>query len=281
MQVLSVDFADENAQKLFTKSLKETGFAVIKNHPISHELIQQVYEDWKQFFADERKREYLCDGKTLDGYVSPDVSEIARGYGVKDLKEFFSVFETGKFPEFLGPATRQLSKELVELAAILLQWIEEATPKEIRDKFSMPLNEMIEDGSRHLLRIVHYPPLTGDEEEGAVRAAEHEDSNLMTLLPSATSQGLQIKDSAGNWHDVPCDFNSISVNTGDMLKICSQGYYPSTSHRVCNPIGALAKESRYSMPLFLHPHFDVRLSDEYTAKEYWLERMREHGVITD
>lgn len=279
MQVLSVDFTATNAKTLFTMSLRETGFAVIRNHPIQNSLIEQVYEDWKTFFADERKRDYLCDGKTLDGYVSPDVSEIARGYDVKDLKEFFSVFQTGKFPEFLGSATRQLANEMISLAATLLQWIEDETPQEIKEKFSMPLSEMIEDGSRHLLRIIHYPPLTGSEEEGAVRAAEHEDSNLLTLLPSATSQGLQVKDVNGNWHDVPCDYNSISVNIGDMLQICSDGCYPSTTHRVCNPVGSDAKVSRYSMPLFLHPHFDVRLSEEYTAKEYWLERMREHGVI--
>ncbi|EKD78042.1 MAG: hypothetical protein ACD_42C00067G0001, partial [uncultured bacterium] len=33
-----------------------------------------------------------------------------------------------------------------------------------------------------------------------------------------------------------------------------------------------------SMPLFLHPHESVRLSDRYTAKSYWIERLQELGL---
>ena len=47
--------------------------------------------------------------------------------------------------------------------------------------------------TRHtLLRVLHYPPLRGDEEPGAVRAAAHGDINLLTILPAATEPGLQV-----------------------------------------------------------------------------------------
>ncbi len=89
------------------------------------------------------------------------------------------------------------------LAAQLLSWIDEQTPEPIRQRYSMPLSEMIVNSKRTLLRILHYPPLIDIEQQaGAVRAAAHEDINLITLLPAATAPGLQVKDSQGQWHDV-------------------------------------------------------------------------------
>jgi len=82
------------------------------------------------------------------------------------------------------------------------------------------------------------------------------------------------------WHDVPCDFGTLTINIGDMLQEASEGYYPSTQHRVVNPTGEGAKKSRVSLPLFLHPRDDVVLSDRYTAQSYLDERLRELGVKT-
>ena len=80
------------------------------------------------------------------------------------------------------------------------------------------------------------------------------------------------------WHDVPCDFGMLIVNIGDMLDEASQGYYPSTIHRVLNPTGEEAKKSRISLPLFLHPRPDVVLSERHTSGSYLQERLRELGV---
>ncbi len=115
--------------------------------------------------------------------------------------------------------------------------------------------------------------------EGAIRAAAHEDINLITLLPAATATGLEILDNQGNWHEVPCTMGDLVVNVGDMLQLASQGYYRSTTHRVVNPVGALVGRSRYSMPLFLHPRPEVILADGVTAKSYLQKRLREIGLV--
>ena len=62
-----------------------------------------------------------------------------------------------------------------------------------------------------------------------------------------------------------------------MLNKCSNGYYPSTIHRVVNP-KTTKNNSRYSMPLFLHARDDVVLSDKYTAKQYLDKRLKELGL---
>ena len=137
---------------------------------------------------------------------------------------------------------------------------------------------MIESTPNTLLRILHYPPLTGDEELGAIRAAAHEDINLLTILPAANEPGLQVKLQNGDWLDVPADFGNLIINIGDMLQEASGGYFPSTIHRVINPSGKATTKSRISLPLFLHPRPDVVLSERYTADSYLQERLRELGV---
>jgi isopenicillin N synthase-like dioxygenase len=63
-----------------------------------------------------------------------------------------------------------------------------------------------------------------------------------------------------------------------MLQEASNGYFPSTSHRVINPSGKASDKSRISLPLFLHPRSEVVLSEKHTQASYLLERLRELGV---
>ena len=86
------------------------------------------------------------------------------------------------------------------------------------------------------------------------------------------------KDKNGNWHQITTDPGTIIVNIGDMLKEVSGGYYPSTTHRVVNPSSEINNDSRYSMPLFLHPRDEVKLSKNYTADTYLKERLLEIGL---
>ncbi len=158
-------------------------------------------------------------------------------------------------------------------------WVEQHAPKEVQDKFSVALSEMIRESDKTLLRVLHYPPMTGDEEPGAIRAAAHEDINLLTVLPASNEPGLQVLNKDGSWLDVPCDFGSLIINIGDMLQEASGGYFPSTTHRVINPSGKRQRHSRISLPLFLHPKPEVVLSDRYTADSYLMERLKELGVI--
>lgn len=279
MEVLKVDFKSGNAPELFTKSLKDTGFAVLTNHPIREDLVNRVYAEWQKFFNSDERFNYLLDVEKQDGYVPFTQSETAKNNTVRDLKEFYHVYPWGRYPKSLSPLTMQLYQEMSVLAAQLLQWIENNTPSSVAKNFSMPLSAMIKNSPATLLRILHYPPLKGDEPERAVRAADHEDINLITLLPAATTTGLQVKNTQGRWHDVPCDHGSLAVNIGDMLQMCSQRYFPSTTHRVVNPIGAAAEQSRLSMPLFLHPRPEVKLSEQHTQRTYLLERLQELGLV--
>lgn len=276
MDVLRVDAEKESAKELFAKSLRDTGFAVLYNHPIDLSLIQSVYDEWTDFFKSNEKHEHLFSRDTQAGYFPTNISETAKDANVKDLKEFFQYYPWGPYPDSLSDNTKVLYSKLVNFASTLLDWIEDYLPKDISSTLSQPLSSMLNDTPKNMLRILHYPPLNGSEPKGAVRAAEHGDIDLLTLLVGATESGLQAKDAQGNWHDIPTDKTSIAVNAGDMLEMCTNQFYCSTRHRVINP--SSENKSRLSMPLFLHPHPSVMLKPGFSADDYLNQRLKELGV---
>jgi isopenicillin N synthase-like dioxygenase len=278
MEVLKVKYGSPESAERFCHSLKTTGFAVVTDHPIPKELVNRVYEKWAKFFNSTEKHEYTFKAESQAGYF-PFRSENAKDYNIKDLKEFFHVYPRSAMPEFLMEDTWELYNQLVKLGGELLTWVQKASPAEVQKLFSIPLPEMTTNSEENLLRIIHYPPLQGTEENGAIRAAAHEDINLITLLYSATGAGLEVKDTHGKWHAVPCDSGSIAINAGDMLQLASGGYYKSTTHQVVNPSGPEAKLPRYSMPLFLHPRPEVVLADGVTAGQYLKQRLHEIGLL--
>lgn len=278
MQVQVVDYTAEDAPQKFVQSLRETGFGVLVNHPIQQKLVESIYKNWYEFFSTDEKNDFAFDPEKQDGYFAPEISETAKGHSKKDIKEYYHVYPWGRIPAQLNDEILSYYKLASDLAAELLDWVEKHSPADVAEHYSEALSNMIKDTPNTLLRVLHYPPLTGDEEPGAIRAAAHEDINLLTILPAANEPGLQVKGKDGEWMDVPADFGNLIINIGDMLQEASNGYFPSTSHRVINPTGKGSDKSRISLPLFLHPRSEVKLSERHTQESYLLERLRELGV---
>ncbi len=276
MNIETIDYQAPDAKQALARSLHNTGFAVLANHPVTPARIEGIYQSWGNFFASDTKHDYLRDPENQDGYF-PFRSENAKGQTVKDLKEFYHVYTWGRVPEALEAETRAIHNDLTSLGVELLGWLQDETPAEVAKNFTMPLDKMMAESLMSLLRILHYPPLDEAPEEGAIRAAAHEDINLITLLLAGSQPGLQAQDKQGLWHDISCDAGMITINNGDMLSLASHDYYPSTTHRVVNP-DARANQSRYSMPIFLHPRPDVMLDKDFSAGEFLQQRLKEIGL---
>jgi isopenicillin N synthase-like dioxygenase len=279
MQLKAVDYNAPNAAQEFVESLRQTGFGVLKNHPIQQSSVASIYKNWEAFFNTDEKNNFVYNKDKQDGFFPQSVSEVAKGFKKKDIKEYFHFYPWGQCPDALRKELSAYYKNTSSLAAELLSWIENESPEEVSRHYSMPLSSMIDNSDQTLLRVLHYPPLAGDEEPDAIRAAAHEDINLITLLPAANEPGLQVKAKDGTWLDVPCDFGNLIVNIGDMLQEASGHYFPSTTHRVINPEGTDVTKARISLPLFLHPRPDVKLSERHTAGTYLHERLTELGVL--
>ena len=251
-----IDYNDSFSSFHFSESLHTSGFAFLKNHPVNLELVNKMYDKWSYFFYSEidEKNKYIFDETNHDGFVSQDRSETAKGFSKKDEKEFYDVYNWGRCPEYLRDETIEFFKEMHNLATILVKWLDISN----KDNFI--------DVNNSLLRPIYYPPT-----KSFVRAQEHGDINILTLLRATKEGGLQIRIN-NTWIDAPVDPSVMIINSGDMLNLLTNGSYPSGIHRVLGSSG-----KRISLPFFSHPYDELKLSEIHTALSFKNERFEDIG----
>mgnify|MGYP002720322506 FL=1 len=132
MHLPVVDFTSPTAPQEFCKSLHETGFGVLKNHPLNQDLVEGIYAEWLGFFKTDAKNKYPHDPAKHDGYFSPSVSETAKNNTKKDLKEFFHIYPWGRYPAEVSDAAQRYYAQGAALAATLLNWVEENSPADVK-----------------------------------------------------------------------------------------------------------------------------------------------------
>ena len=286
------------------RSFRETGFAVISDHPVPQAVIDSNLAATKAFFALPEAVKLKYDGREgggQRGYTAFGV-ENAKGKAEADLKEFWhtgrslpsdspyrttmadtpSVKEVPDFDE----ATRGLYNALDSFGTQLLRAV--ALHLKLDEAW---FDNKVEMGNS-ILRLLHYPPQTNPPPEGSVRAGAHEDINVITLLLGAEEAGLEVKHRSGNWLAVNPPAGALVINCGDMLQRLTAGVLPSTTHRVVNPAPERSCFPRYSTPFFLHFNQDVliealpgcvaeggKAEPPITAQEYLMERLREIGLV--
>ncbi len=300
---------DENAKSLFVKSLGEAyesiGFVAIKNHGYSDESQTSLYDAIKSFYAlpDEVKLKY--DGSHTGGQrgYTGKGKEHAAGRNVGDLKEFYHVgkeisgSESAHYQANIFPSEIPAFKEQTLLAYSTLEAIGKKMLSAIALYLDLEENHFDDKVDRgiSILRPLHYFPIENPDEvpQGAVRAAEHGDINLITLLMGASAEGLQVKRRDGKWIPITAVKDCLVVNVGDMLQRYTNGRLKSTIHRVVNPPREKMKSSRYSVPFFMHANPDMDLScletcvsdenpkqfEDITAEGFLMQRLREIGLI--
>ena len=277
VQLPQISYASPNFGDAFMASLHRYGFAAVVDHPLDSERIDRIYADWMDFFADKRAADFAMDPVNQDGYFSLQQAEAAKGFDERDFKEYFQYYPWGRCPDALEPDLAAHFSATVTLGSELLRCIAESLPAEITARFTEPLCDMIEGSGQSMLRVLHYPPVPAGE--SVLRAAPHEDINLLTLLPAADGPGLELQLRGGEWVSVPHKPGQLIINIGDMLQEVTDGYLPSTTHRVAAPARGEALPSRMSLPLFLHPRPEVVLSSRYSARQYLTQRLNELGVV--
>lgn len=276
-QLPLLSWNDPQVGARFVASLRQFGFAAVIDHPLDMTLVQTIYKEWRVFFASGEASQYPMDPVQQDGYFSIAQAEHAKGYAQRDFKEYFQYYRWGRCPEPLRHNLASYFSQAVDFASTLLGFVEAYIPAEVSARFSQPLPEMIRESQQSMLRVLHYPPVP--QGQSVLRAAPHEDINLLTLLPAADGPGLQIRGQDGEWLSVPNEPNQVLINIGDMLQEASGGWLPSTTHQVAPPSSESLVSGRMSLPLFLHPRPDVVLSERYTARTYLKERLSELGVV--
>ncbi len=303
----TLDFAlaetDAFAEEL-DRAFGEMGFVALENHGLEPTLRRRAFEVVERFFALplEAKRAYFVEGGAGARGYTPFGIEVAKDQTTPDLKEFWHVGReldnapgAPRYPENLWP------EELPEFRPILtelyqrLEAIGDRVLAAVARGLHLPSSYFTDKTNfgNSILRALHYPPI-GDERGGAVRAAAHEDINLITLLIGSEEPGLEVLSKSGEWVEAPRGNDLIVCNVGDMLQRLTNRALASTTHRVVNPPSPWCGVSRYSLPFFLHPNSDFLIetlpsciaSDRpnrypvpITADDYLKERLREIGLL--
>jgi isopenicillin N synthase-like dioxygenase len=299
------DSPNEAVRRRFGLSLKsalcEFGFVRLEDHGIDRRLIHRVYDHFETFFARNESVKLACSGVAggQRGFT-PFGVEHARDHPHPDLKEFFHIGQiapgAADYPGNLWPGDMsgmerdgvRLFRSLEACAIRILEALALAfgLPREVFAGLVV--------GGNSILRAVHYPPLPSGRDPASVRAAAHEDINLITLLCEATDAGLEIRPpGAGGWIPVEVQPGQIVVDSGDMLSRMTNDVVPATTHRVVTPPGSDARH-RYSLPFFAHPRPECDLSvirrfvtperparhAPITAGAYLAERLRDIGLVS-
>lgn len=283
------------------KAFHEVGFVGVRNHGVPQELVDGFYSASKTFFSQpvDVKRSYQIPGLAGQrGYTSFG-TEKAKQSQVADLKEFYQIGQVNdnkdreEYPE--NPITKEVPS-FTELGFELYKAFEKSGGQLLRAiALHLELDEdyfedKIENG-HSILRSIHYPPIT-KAPDSAIRAEQHEDINLITLLVGASAGGLQLLNTEEKWLDIVPGEDEIVINVGDMLQRLTNNYLISTTHRVVNPPKSEWHKPRLSIPFFLHPKSNMKLDcldicvtesrplqyEPTTAGQYLDERLREIGL---
>ena len=282
------------------------GFVAIRNHHLSEDLSARLYHVIKKFFAlpDSVKQRYEIPGLGGQRGYTGKGKEHAKGRNSGDLKEFYHVGQEvlnhdpikKEYPENVWP------KELPEFGEIALDVYQrlEKTGVQMLAAIALYLglpenyfDAKVKHGNS-ILRPIHYFPIENPEAVpvDAVRAAEHGDINLITLLMGASADGLQVLRHDGKWIPITALPEQLVVNVGDMLERLTNKKLKSTIHRVVNPAKHLMNNPRYSIPFFMHPRSEMSLAvlpgcvsaqhpkrwDDITAGEFLNQRLQEIGL---
>ena len=304
LSIAELDFADAKDDPAgfghaLVDSLRDTGFAVIRNHTIPAETIDAMEAQSRAFFAlpDDTKRCYAMPNAHYQRGYSPFRTESAKDRDTPDLKEFWhegratipgipGTPEVAELPDFNAVSTA-LFDAMDAFGRTLMVHVGQTLEMTEADMRAALVN------GNSILRLLHYPPVEDVDsiEPGSVRAAAHEDINLLTLLLGAEEAGLEVQHRSGTWLPANPPPGAVVVNAGDMLARLTGGEIPSTTHRVVNPSPDRCAHSRYSMPFFLHPANDFVLEalpscvargavaeEPITANGFLNERLREIGL---
>lgn len=316
------DVRDHFVQTL-GNGLKDYGFVAVAGHNVSPKLLDKYYAALKDLFA--------LPMKVKKKYVRPDHGR-SRGYyelgqeykaskqdGEKKIVDISEKWHTGAvanvFPsEDIGKVAdfevtapelyNSMEKTSIKLVDAIGQYLDS---QGLPDRGYLKSTIENEDGhpmGNHLLRSLHYPPVSAKQQEWfkpgepVIRAREHEDLNLITLLPESVEPGLEIrphKVGFRKWIPVHSQQGYLVCNSGKMLSLISggkvnqngdiveQGLLPSIRHRVVGDSSTLDK-SRYSTPFFATPHYDkplrnLKTGEEVTTGEFLYHRLKGHGSL--
>tara|TARA_R110001606_G_scaffold27928_4_gene89059 strand:+ start:2229 stop:3143 length:915 start_codon:yes stop_codon:yes gene_type:complete len=245
------------------EACEHTGFFYVSGHGIDPALIQRVFAQSQQFFAQPMDAKLETDkaqskanrgyeklgGQTLEPGMPPDLKE---GFYIgEELAADHPNVRAGRFNQ--GP--NQWPAQLPDFKPAMQDYYTAMLALSERIMAGLALSlELPEDFFADFctdpmctLRLLHYPPQPEQPLPGEKGCGAHTDFGGITILLLDDKPGLQVWNARDeSWIDAPPIPGAFVVNLGDMIARWTNDLYRSTLHRVINTSGA----ERYSVPFF-------------------------------
>jgi gibberellin 2-oxidase len=212
--VPTVDLSAPGAAAAVAEACRGVGFFRATNHGVPAALTDALEARAAAFFAlpHEKKLEHAT-ARPL-GYGS---KSIGSNGDVGWLEYLLLAVGSGScsLPPSLRAALEEYTAAVREVAARVLELMAEGLGLERAKLRRMVVDEAA--GSDELVRVNHYPacPLAS----GVTGFGEHTDPQIISLLRSNRTGGLQIMLRDGRWVPVAPDPDSLFVNVGDSLQV--------------------------------------------------------------
>ncbi|XAR50834.1 Flavonol synthase [Bertholletia excelsa] len=245
------------------------GFFQVVNHGVSHELMNQAREAWREFFQLplEEKQLYANSPATYEGYGS----RLGVEKGIKlDWSDYFflhylprSLRDENKWPRLplsCREVTAEYGNQLIGLCVELMKALSVNLGLE-EDYLHNAFGGDDEIGA--CMRVNFYPKCP--QPDLTLGLSSHSDPGGMTLLLSDDHvSGLQVR-RGDRWITIKPIPNAFIVNIGDQLQILSNATYKSVEHRVV----VNSVKDRLSLAFFYNPNGNilVRPAKELVSKE--------------
>ncbi|WOL14549.1 gibberellin 2-beta-dioxygenase 1-like [Canna indica] len=251
----AIDLSAPGAAEAVVKACEDFGFFKVVDHGVPMELMRRLEAEAVKFFAMPQADKEKSGPANPFGYgskrIGPNgdigwVEYLLFAVTSDPLSHTSMAFLEEPSASSLRSALSDYLRALKKLAVQVLELMAEGLKIEARDAFSKLVMDEQSDG---IFRLNHYPkfPLLERLNCSLTGFGEHTDPQIISILRSNNSTGLQIALKDGSWVSVPSDQASFYINVGDSLQVLTNGRFRSVKHRVL----ANGIKSRVSMIYFL------------------------------
>jgi isopenicillin N synthase-like dioxygenase len=267
------------------RACRDIGFLIISGHDVPSEMVEKTRRLGRAFFdlsISEKMRVGQPAPNVSRGYTPLASEAVARSRGVSatagDLNESFMIGPVDRVDPAYATAAAAGQHFAVNLwperpAAIQSTFTEYYRAMSVLAQalmrlfaLGLGLEESFFDAKidRHIsrLRLRNYPAQLAQPLPGQLRAGAHSDYGSLTILATEHRPGgLQVRNAAGDWVDVPVAPDCFIVNIGDLMARWTNNAWVSTLHRVVNPPRDSGEDSRRLSLVFFHnPNYDAEVS---------------------
>ncbi|KAG8637278.1 gibberellin 2-beta-dioxygenase 1 isoform X2 [Manihot esculenta] len=241
-----IDPSKSDSKHLLVKACEDFGFFKVVNHGIPMESISRLESEALSFFSLPLSEKQKAGPPNPFGYgnkiIGPNGDVGWVEYLLFTINQE-SISQRSALNDYIS-GVKKMACEILEMMADGLR----IQPRNVFSKLLM------DEQSDSVFRLNHYPPCTGPgihtlNSNNMIGFGEHTDPQIISVLRSNNTSGLQISLGDSKWISVPPDQNSFFINVGDSLQVMTNGRFKSVRHRVL----ANSMKSRVSMIYFGGP----------------------------